>query len=253
MEKKDYFSRQSKAYAAFRPAYPEELYAFIFRHVRNRSCAWDCATGNGQVARHLADYFDTVFATDISQQQLDHAFPAKNISYALAPAEHPSFADNQFDLITVAQALHWFHLPSFYEEVRRTGKPQGLLAVWGYALLTIDPVIDELFMDFYNHKTGPYWDPARKLVENHYRDIPFPFDEIPCPDFQIRVQWTSDQFAGYLQSWSATQKYISSHGVNPVDAFMENLRPFWEPGEVKRVTFPVFMKAGLIGKQVPNT
>lgn len=248
MEKKDYFSRQSKAYAAFRPTYPEELYAFIFRHLEDRSCAWDCATGNGQVARRLADHFDAVYATDISQQQLDQAVAASNIFYSAAPAELTPFGDNQFDLITVAQALHWFDLPSFYKEANRTAKSGGLLAVWGYGLLTVDPVIDELFLDFYNHKTGPYWDPARRLVENHYRDVSFPFEEIPCPDFNISVQWTPDQFGGYLQSWSATQKYIAKHGVNPVPSFMDSLRDVWGKDESKRVSFPVFMKLGIIRK-----
>jgi SAM-dependent methyltransferase len=248
MEKKDYFSQQSETYAAFRPTYPEELYAFIFRHLKDRSCAWDCATGNGQVARYLADYFHSVYATDISQQQLDHAFAAKNISYSVAPAERTRFEDNQFDLITVAQALHWFDLPSFYKEANRTAKPGGLLAVWGYGLLSVDPLIDELFLDFYNHKTGPYWDPARRLVENHYRDIPFPFETLPCPGFNISVQWTPDQFAGYLQSWSATQKYIESHGMNPVTPFMDALLDVWGKDEMKRINFPVFMKAGIIRK-----
>ena len=246
MEKKDYFSGQSKVYATFRPTYPEDLYHFIFTHLENRSCAWDCATGNGQVARYLASHFDSVYASDISQQQVDNAFPAKNIFYSVSAAERTTFAKHQFDLITVGQSLHWFNLPEFYREVKRTAKPGGLLAVWGYALLTIDPVIDALLMDFYKNKTGPYWDEARKLVENHYRDIPFPFEQIECPEFNIRVGWTPDQFAGYLTSWSATQKYIKTHGVDPVDSIRETLRSVWQKHEVKSVTFPVFMKLGRI-------
>ena len=249
MEKKDYFSSQSGEYAAFRPTYPEELYQFVLSHVIQRSCAWDCATGNGQVARHLAGYFDNVQATDISQQQLDHAFRARNIHYALASAESPPFQDSMFDLITVAQALHWFNLGDFYREVSRTGKPGGLLAVWGYALLSVNPEIDRLFMDFYTNITGPYWDKARKLVDNHYRDIPFPFDRIACPEFHMTVQWSSAQFAGYLTSWSAVQTYIGRHGVNPVDTFMQKLGAAWRPGDRMDVTFPLFMKLGRIGQR----
>src|SRR5690606_15220432 len=123
MEKKDYFSKQSKAYAAFRPAYPPELYDFIFQFISNRSDAWDCATGNGQVARYLAEHFDKVHASDISAQQVSNAFIADNIFYSIAPAERSGFPDRQFDLITVAQALHWFDLPSFYGEVKRVARP----------------------------------------------------------------------------------------------------------------------------------
>lgn len=248
MERKDYFSSQSKAYAAFRPSYPDELYQFIFSHLKSRSMAWDCATGNGQVAQSLANDFERVYATDISEQQLTNAFRAKNIFYSVAPAERTDFADNQFDLITVGQALHWFDLPRFYKEVKRTGKADGLLAVWGYALLSIEPTIDELFLDFYNNIVGPYWDEARRLVEDHYRRVPFPFDQIDSPEFYIRTAWTSEQFTGYLSSWSATQKYIRAHGHDPVQAISARVNALWKTGERKQVSFPVFLKLGRIGR-----
>ena len=247
MEKKDYFSRQAKEYAAFRPTYPEGLYQFIFQHVEKRSCAWDCATGNGQVALYLADHFEKVYATDVSAAQLDNAFRARNIFYSVAPAEQAPFNNHQFDLITVAQALHWFSLPNFYDEVRRTARSGGLIAAWGYALPRIHPNIDALFMAFYKEKVGPHWDEARKLVDNHYREISFPFDEIACPVFHISVRWTSGQFAGYLNSWSAVQKYIARHAINPVDSFMESLGSIWDPAEVKVATFPLFLKLGRVG------
>lgn len=246
LEKKDYFSRQAKEYAAFRPTYPDALYQFILKHLEKRSCAWDCATGNGQVAQYLANHFEMVYATDISSQQLDNAFRAKNIFYSVCPAEHTPFESNQFDLITVAQALHWFDLSDFYSEARRTATSGGLIAVWGYALLSINAEIDKLFMNFYKNTIGPYWDEARKLVDNHYRYLPFPFDEILCPGFHITLQWTSGQFAGYLNSWSAVQYYITQNGVNPVDSFMQNLRSVWSPGDVKVITFPVFLRLGRI-------
>src|SRR5262245_31315897 len=103
---KDLFSKQANIYAAFRPTYPKELYDFIFSRVEKNHKAWDCATGNGQVAGYLANYFDKVYATDISQQQLDNAVKRDNITYSVSPGEKTSFEDQQFDLITVAQALH---------------------------------------------------------------------------------------------------------------------------------------------------
>lgn len=200
------------------------------------------------MAQSLANNFERVYATDISEQQLKNAFMAKNIFYSVAPAERTNFADNQFDLITVGQALHWFDRPPFYEEVKRTGKPDGLLAVWGYALLSIEPAIDEMFLDFYNNTVGDYWDEARRLVEDHYKNIHFPFDEIDCPGFYIRTEWTSEQFTGYLSSWSATQKYIREHGRDPVQAFAETLNTLWKTGEKKQVCFPIFLRLGRIGR-----
>lgn len=248
MDKKNYFTRQAKDYAAFRPTYPEELYRFILEHLQGRSSAWDCGTGNGQVARVLAAHFDNVQATDVSQKQLDYAFRAPNIFYSLTPAEKTSFEEGTFDLITVAQAAHWFDLNQFYREVRRTARRGAVIAIWGYSHPRIDVHIDEHFLHFYHHQAGPYWDPARKLVENHYRDLPFPFEEIASPDFTIARQWEPDDLAGYLNSWSAVQKYIASNGGNPIPAFMDRLKPFWRGGEVKTVRFPVFLRLGRVSE-----
>lgn len=242
MGTKDYFSGHSKLYAAFRPTYPAELYEFIFSHVKEFGTAWDCATGNGQVAGVLSKYFATVHATDISQQQLNNAVQAKNIVYSAQPAEKINLADQSVDLITVAQSLHWFNTADFYKEVNRIAKPDAVLAVFGYAVCSINPAIDNLFLDFYNNKVGPYWDSARKLVDEEYQSIPFPFEEIQSPKFFINVQWTAEQFAGYLTTWSATQKFIKVNGYDPVPEFLLTLLPFWN--EKLEVNFPLFLRLG---------
>jgi ubiquinone/menaquinone biosynthesis C-methylase UbiE len=246
METKDFFSSHAKVYAAFRPVYPIELYDFILQHAAQRTLAWDCGTGNGQVARHLARHFEKVFATDISDQQLAEAFKAQNIFYSLSRAEKTDFGDAQFDLVTVGQALHWFNVESFYAEVKRTGKKDGLIAAWGYGLLEVSEDIDPLFLHFYHSVVGPYWDEARRLVENRYDTIPFPFQPIPSPEFTIVVQWTREQFAGYLTSWSATQKYMMYRHHDPVPEFIETVTTYWSGGEIKTVTFPLFLKFGKI-------
>lgn len=246
MATKDYFSHHSKTYATFRPTYPAALYEFVYKHLHGREIAWDCATGNGQVAQELSKRFKTVYATDISEQQISHGYQADNIIYSVSPAEQTTFQSDQFDLITVGQALHWFDLEKFYGEVHRVSKPNGLLAVWGYALLSINPEIDQRFMHFYNHVVGPFWDSARKLVEDEYRTVPFPFDEIPSPKFSIEVEWNRGQFAGYLSSWSATQKFIKSKNTDPVPEFIDTVKKYWDDQEHKRVSFPVFLRLGRV-------
>ena len=239
---KDYFSGHSKLYASFRPTYPEDLYAFVFKHVKNLDTAWDCATGNGQVAQVLAKHFKQVEATDISQQQLDNAVQVKNIHYSAQVAEKTAFADNTFDLITVGQAMHWFDLDKFYSEVNRVAKKDALLAVWGYAVCSVSPNVDEHFNHFYNHVVGPYWDSARRMVEEEYKNLPFPFEQIETPRFSIQVEWTLEEFAGYLTTWSATQKFIKDKDYNPVPEVVKLIQPYWN--EKEKVTFPVFLKLG---------
>jgi len=246
MSKKDFFSGHSKLYAAFRPTYPDPLYDFIFKHIKSFDTAWDCATGNGQVAQHLGKYFKKVYATDISQQQLDHAGPSDNIIYSVSNAEQTSFADQQFDLITVGQALHWFDVKKFYTEVRRVAKPDAVLAVWGYTVCSVNQFIDPYFYEFYRHTVGAYWDATRTLVEEKYQALPFPFKEIPAPEFTINVKWTREQFTGYISSWSATQKYIQANQTNPIPDLTNKLKPFWKENELKEITFPVFLRLGKI-------
>lgn len=245
---KDYFSSHSSLYATFRPDYPEQLYQFIFQYLNQKNSAWDCATGNGQVARYLSKHFDHVYATDISQQQLSNAYHTDNIQYASEPAEKTSFNENQFDLISVAQALHWFDLPAFYKEVKRAGKPGSLLAVWGYNIPLVSPEIDRVILDFYTNIVGPYWDNARKLVEDSYRSIPFPFEEINAPVFKNEFAWTIEQLAGYITTWSATQKYIKENNADPVQDLLERIKFHWRNDELKTIQFSTFLRAGRINK-----
>ena len=246
MATKDFFSGHSKVYAAFRPTYPDELYDYVLSYVINKTAAWDCGTGNGQVAQVLAKKFVRVIATDISDNQLAQAIQLPNIEYRKMGAEQTDFPDNSFDLVTVGQALHWFDLGKFYTEVQRTMVPGGVLAVWGYALLTVDKEIDNKFLHFYYDVVGAFWDEARKMVEQQYAGIPFPFQEIPTKNFEIKVRWSLDQFAGYLSSWSATQKFIQTNGFDPVPGFIDELRPLWNDGAIKSVSFPVFTKLGRV-------
>jgi SAM-dependent methyltransferase len=245
---KDNFSTQAATYQKFRPVYPPALYGEILKHVQEKNTAWDCGTGNGQVALVLADHFQKVVATDISERQLKNAPTKNNMEYLVCRAEKTDFPDHHFDLITVAQAIHWFDFDAFYQEVNRVGKPGSLLAVWGYSLLRIGPEIDALLRDFYNNEIGPYWDAERRLVDEQYKTIPFPFGEIKTQQpFAIEVQWGRDQFEGYLKTWSSVQKYLAKYKVNPVDGFMEKVKLLWDGKEVKKVGFPLFVRLGRIG------
>lgn len=243
---KDRFSSHASLYASFRPTYPKALYDFIFSLLKANENAWDVGCGNGQVTRDLAPRFTSVCATDISKKQLENAPAFPNVTYTLCPAHESHFADNSFDLITVGQALHWFRIPEFFTEAKRVGKPDAVIAVWGYSLLKIDTGIDELMTDFYTNKIGPYWDPERKLVDEQYQTIQFPFAEIKAPSLAFSFEWTLEEFAGYLTTWSSVQKYIKQHDSNPVDDLIDQIRPTW--GSLRKVSFPLFTRIGRIKK-----
>ncbi|MBL7934329.1 MAG: class I SAM-dependent methyltransferase [Bacteroidia bacterium] len=244
---KDNFSGNSNLYAAYRPTYPDALFEFLYSKLSKIDSAWDVGTGNGQVARVLSEKFDSVFATDISNDQLSNAFKADNIFYSCQAAEHTSFESHCFDLITVAQAIHWFDFDKFYSEVRRTAKPGALIAVLGYGQHFVETEIDAIMDIFYNKTLRPYWDAERRYVDEHYATIPFPFKELNVPEFSLRLQWSFDQYIGYLSTWSALKHYKKQKGEDPLLEYSKNLKTYWKMDEIKTVQFPVLFRLGEVG------
>jgi SAM-dependent methyltransferase len=242
---KDNFSARSADYARFRPGYPPQLFDFLFGLCKNFDCAWDCATGNGQIAAALAGRFRQVEATDISENQLENAVQKPNIRYRLEAAESPSFPDNSFDLVTVGQAAHWFDFSTFYPEIRRVLRPGGLLALVGYGLLKIDEPTDAAINHLYRNILGEYWDTERRHVDAAYATLPFPISEIPFPEMAMTCEWSLDHLFGYLDTWSAVKHFEKRNASSPLDgAFVEGLKDVWRAGEIKSVRFPIFGRVG---------
>jgi len=240
------FSEQSDLYARYRPEYPSKLYRFIFEHLHAKNQAWDCATGSGQVAKVLSEPFNQVTATDISEEQLSHATQEANIRYMVAPAEDSGLPPDCFDLVTVAQAIHWFDINRFYTEVRHVAKEKALLAVIGYGMLRISPELNPIVDALYEEAFSYYFSENRRYLDQHYRNLPFPFEEIPTPEFNTQFQWSLEELEGYFNSWSAVQKMKSEMSYNPVINTMRKLRERLPAGESLKVTFPMFMRLGRI-------
>lgn len=242
---KDNFSKQAALYAQFRPTYPQELYDFLLPIVPDLSTAWDCGTGNGQVAAELAGYFDKVYATDISIKQLNNAVQKANIIYSITPAEQTSFPAKTFDLITVAQAIHWFDFDKFYHEVKRTLKPDGILAVIGYGLVKTEPQLSKVINYLYKDVLGNYWDKERKYIDENYQTIPFPFNELPAPQLSVFYQWNLEQLIGYLNTWSAVQHYKDKNGKDPVGLIIDDLTRVCGSANID-IEFPTLLRVGKV-------
>jgi SAM-dependent methyltransferase len=241
---KDNFSAQAKDYSTFRPTYPPEMIEYIVSFVKDKNTALDVATGNGQVAKELAKYFKQVYATDMSGKQIENAEKADNITYKVEQAEKTGFDDNQFDLITVAQAIHWFDFDAFYKEVKRLLKPGGIIAVLGYGLFQTNEHSHKILSHFYHDIVGPYWDAERCYLDENYETIPFPFDEFEVKKFEANFNWSIEQLTGYLETWSAVQHYKKKNNAeNPVDLIREELKESWEKSD-KQVTFPLLLRVG---------
>lgn len=187
-----------------------------------------------------------MFATDISQSQIDNAIQAPNIVYSVKPAEKTNFPNNMFNLIIVGQAIHWFDFERFYQEVKRVSCNNALLVVIGYDLLTIDNEIDTMIRELYTDIVGKYWDKERHYVDDKYKTIPFPFEEIEVPTFHYELEWNLELLVGYLNTWSAVKHYVQANKKNPVELIATQLKKYWNMNEKRRVNFPMLLRIGKI-------
>nr|WP_294857861.1 class I SAM-dependent methyltransferase [uncultured Fluviicola sp.] len=238
---KDNFSHNSGAYAQYRPAYPDEVFTFLKTVLTGRKRVWDCATGTGQVAEKLTNLFDEIQATDLSENQLKNAVSHSKIHYSQQIAEETNFPDQYFDCITVGQAIHWFDFDRFYEEAKRVLRPDGLVVALGYGNIRVgNEEIQRVIEKLYLETLHSYWDPERHFIDEYYRTIPFPFEELDHPEFQIQATWNREQLLGYLNTWSAVKHYKDKHQINPIDLVLPEIPPF----EEVEVVFPILMRIG---------
>jgi SAM-dependent methyltransferase len=245
MSFKDHFSKQAAGYAKFRPHYPQKLFDYLGSIAPGRQLAWDCGTGNGQAAVGLASLFDRVIATDASEEQIANARRHEHVAYYVAAAENSGIDSGTLDLIMVAQALHWFDLNRFYQEARRVLKSDGVLAASAYNLLHVEPAIDVVVNRYYHDVVGSFWPPERRLIEQ-FADLPFPFQEMIPPKFEMTASWDLDQLVGYLRTWSSSQRFVAANGSDPVNEIREELGSAWgNPERTRNINWPLTLRVGV--------
>jgi SAM-dependent methyltransferase len=244
----DKFSQASGLYRQARPHYPEALFEELARLAPVRGRAWDCGTGNGQAAVGLARHFAEVYATDRSPQQIAQAERADRVTYSVEPAEAVSLPDRSVDLVTAAQAMHWFDLPRFYTEVKRVLKPGGILAAFGYAWFHLDPEIDAAVEAVLLKPLRPYWAPNNAILWDGYRGIPFPGEEIRIGQPAIHLSWSLDQFWDYVRTWSALKALEAAEGEGPLLRARGALEEAWgDAGRKRHVVMPMLVRVARIG------
>jgi ubiquinone/menaquinone biosynthesis C-methylase UbiE len=243
----DHFSGNSGQYARSRPSYPDALYAFVAGAAPSRALAWDCATGSGQAATGLARHFGRVEATDASAEQVRNAAPAANVRYSVQPAERTDFPDASFDAVCVAQALHWFDLERFYAEVRRVLRPGGVIAVWGYDWMRTARGFDALFTQGILGKLRSSWPAQNRILWDGYRTVAFPFERVEAPRFEMRLEWSFDQFRGYVGTWTGTRRYLADHGEHALDGDWVELEREWGGVATREFVVPLHVVCGRHG------
>lgn len=243
METRRLFDQGSAAYASARPRYPDALYRHLAGLCGQRRRAWDCATGTGQTALGLAQYFGEVLASDTSTQQIEHAVVHPGIRYSVQDAEATDYPDAAFDLVCVAQAWHWFDHSRFNRELLRVLRPGGVFAAWGYGWFSIDAQIDAAIDEEYLRPIGPYWAQQNRLLWNAYRDVELPLGELPAPAFVIEQQWSLARLFDYMATWSASRLCREAQGNAFVRQALQRVAALWgEPTSTRRVRMPLALR-----------
>lgn len=245
---KDHFSGHAADYASARPHYPTGLFDWLAQQCDARLLAWDAGCGNGQAACDLAVHFEQVYASDPSAAQIAAAAPVSNIRYAIEPAESCGLRDASVDLVTVAQAMHWFDVPRFQAEVRRVLKPGGVFAAWSYAQSRVSPAVDVPFNRLHDALLEGWWPDGRQHVVDGYRNLPFAFEHIAdVPVFAMRSDWTLPGYLAYLRSWSACQRYLRATGKDAVALIETEISGAWgDSAQVRMVTWPLALQVGRV-------
>lgn len=240
-----YFSDHSNLYAQARPRYPDQLFKYLAEQCQETERAWDCGTGSGQSAISLARYFSRVDATDVSREQILNAAEHPRVRYAVEPAEKTAFPDASFDLITVAQALHWFDFAKFWPEVQRTLKPGGIFSAWAYTWFHVSDRVDAVVERDLLEPIRRYWAPQNRLAWDGYRNVTFPFEELVVPKIQMNLAWNIDELVAYVRTWSATRRYIEANGQGFLESLADRLKGAWGDLEVRKpVSMEFFMRLG---------
>ena len=248
---KDHFSGHAKEYAQYRPRYPVAMFEFLAGLSPHNELAWDCATGNGQAASAVAQFFDHVVATDASASQLEHATTHPRITYRVAREKDSGLLPASVDLITVAQAVHWFDLNAFYSECRRVLRPDGIIAVWSYRLLRFEATIDAILERFFSETLRPYWAPELRWVDKGYAQLDFPFQEVGHPEFDMKLDLNLPALMQYIGTWSAVKQYEAATGRDPLQELVSELESMWGDPNVHRAShWPVSIR---IGRHSPTT
>ena len=241
----DHFSGHAAGYAQARPTYPEALFDWLALQCSRRELAWDAGCGNGQAAVALASRFARVVATDPSAEQIAQTTPHPRIDYRVEPAEVPTLEPGSVDLVTVAQAMHWFDLERFHASVKRVLRPDGIIAVWTYGLSNVDADVDTVFRRLYDDVLGPYWPAERRHVENGYAELAFPYAPIETPPFAMQCRWNLDQYLAYLRTWSATQRHLRATGTDAIAELAADFAAAWgDPSEARDVSWPLGLRVG---------
>ena len=130
------FDGRADSYAKGRPGYPSELVERLatWAQLTKESTVADIGAGTGIFSGQLAETGARVFAVepndDMRQRANLSGSIAQRVTWVEGTAEHTGLADTSVDLVTAAQAFHWFDGPAFRDECLRVLRGSSGTYAW---------------------------------------------------------------------------------------------------------------------------
>ena len=81
------------------------------------------------------------------------------------------------------------------------------------------------------------------MVEQAYKWVTLPFEEVASPEFKMSARWTLPQLISYLYTWSAKKLYQQETGVDSIANVLDDITRIWgEFEKVLTVSWPLSLR-----------
>jgi SAM-dependent methyltransferase len=201
------FGAIASAYDASRPEWPASTAAWLTgtepggpltdRAATSGLDVLDLAAGTGKLTRTLVAAGHRVVAADLSESMLDVLSQASpQVKTVVSKAEELPLEDDSVDVVTVAQAWHWFDQPLAARECARVLRPGGLLAV-GWHQRVDGGWVEELDLLAERHRSRRT---GRSQVSS--LTLPAPFGALQQATFDYQLVLTGQDLVALVSTWS---------------------------------------------------
>lgn len=204
----DRFGRVADTYARYRPSYPPDLFATLADAAGEEArTVLDVASGTGAGARGLLDagYHVVAIEPDLSMLRRARASLDESdrfVGAVAARAERLPLREGAADLVTVAQAFHWFEEGEALDAFADVLAPGGILGVFwnvverdafvGAVRALIHRSVDDVEIPV----TAAMREPPPALVDHEA------FGFVTTAEFSHEREMTADRYVNYAFSWS---------------------------------------------------
>jgi len=133
----DRFLGRTRDYSDYRPEYPKELFHYLVDELglKASDAVADIGSGTGKFTRHLVEIVNVVYGVEPNDEMRMEAEKRlgthSHFKSVAGKAEATGLPPRSIDVVTVAQAFHWFDSDTAKTEFQRILKPKGtVILIW---------------------------------------------------------------------------------------------------------------------------